>query len=143
MDEVCLFCSESLNRQNKPACTVSRGPKSIISKSIEYELHKKLTNISSINVHVECRKKYTRPGSNKGKQSVEESASVVLRSVVQEFNFRTHCFFCGEEASTRLEKNKGAKLRREIYEFRTIEIRDKVIVRAQERKDQWGDVVLA
>ena len=87
-------------------------------------------------------KKNTRPGSNKGKQSVEESASVVLRSVVQEFNFKTHCFFCGEEASTRVEK-KGAKLRREIYEFRTTEIRDKVIVRAQKRNDQWGDVVLA
>ena len=59
MDEVCLFCTESLNQQNKPTCTVSRGLKSIFTKSIEYddELHKKLPNISSINVHVECRKK--------------------------------------------------------------------------------------
>ena len=88
-------------------------------------------------------KKYTRPGSKKGKQRVEESASVVLRSFVQEFNLKTHCFFCGEEASTRVEKNKGVKLRREIYEFKTIEIREKVIVRAQERKDQLCDVVLA
>ena len=40
----------------------------------------------------------------KGKQSVEEAASAVLRSFVQEFNFKTHCYFCGEEASTRVEK---------------------------------------
>ena len=55
MNEVCLFCSESLNQRNKPTCIVSRGHKSIISKIIEYgdELHKKLTNISSIIVHVE------------------------------------------------------------------------------------------
>ena len=51
-------------------------------------------------------KKYTR------KQSVEEAAFVVLRSFVQEYNFKTHCYFCGEEASTRVEQNKGAKLRR-------------------------------
>ena len=77
-------------------------------------------------------KKYTR------KQSVEEAAFVVLRSFVQEYNFKTHCYFCGEEGSTRVEQNKGAKLRQEIYEFRTIGIRYKVIVRAQERKDQLG-----
>ena len=62
---------------------------------------------------------------------------------MQEFEFKTDCFFCGEEASERIEKRKKAKFRREIYEVRTIELREKVIARAVERGDEWGEIVQA
>ena len=145
MEEICLFCGESLKEGGQPTCTVSRGIETIIQRSLENEdgLHAKLVDCSSIVVHTNCRKNYTRPAKKLSSTVKMGPEKPNLRSEIREFDFKTDCFFCGEEASSRIEKNKGVKNRRSIYEVRTIEMRDNVISRALERGDEWGEVVLA
>ena len=62
---------------------------------------------------------------------------------MRQFEFETDCLFFGKEASARVEKNKGPKFRREIYEVKTIEMRDRAIASTFEREDESGDFVLA
>ena len=62
---------------------------------------------------------------------------------MRQLEFKMDFVFCDEEASPRVETNKVAKFWREIYEVKTIEMRDRVIARALERGDEWGDAVLA
>ena len=64
MAEVCLFFGENLYEGKRPTCTVSRGLQTVTDKSLQYEdgLHTKLEDCSSIIVHTDCRKSYTRPG---------------------------------------------------------------------------------
>ena len=59
------------------------------------------------------------------------------------FEFKTDCLFNGEEARAGVEKSEGAKFRREIYELRITEMRDKVITRTLERGDECDDIVLS
>jgi len=105
---------------------------------------------SSVTLHIDCRKKYTRP--RKGNPSagdvcnVESSLNtsvprVTLRSGDIDFDIKRDCIFCGEEASASVETKRHAKYRREIYEIRTIPSMDAVIDRGLERKDEWGDTV--
>ena len=95
-EDVCLFCGESLNQENKPTTTVSRGLQTIVDKSVEYGdgLHTKLTDCSSIIVHTDCRKNYTRRASKRfNTDNITPETPTSLRSAMQEFEFKSDCFF--------------------------------------------------
>ena len=90
MEEVCLFCGESLNQGNKPTTTVSRGLQTIVEKSVEYGdgLHTKLTDCSSIVVHTDCRKNYTRRASKCFSIHNRTPETPKLRSAMHDFEFK-------------------------------------------------------
>ena len=128
----CIYCLKRISNSDK---------------SLRYEdgLRTKLTDCTSVTVHAGCRKCYTRPGFKTKTASKDELMFETpgLHPSMGQFDFKTDCLFCDEEASARVEKNKGPKFRREIYEVKTIEMRDRAIASTFEREDESGDFVLA
>jgi len=98
----CVICRTDIDNDCDVA-TVSRGLNSLIEFSMKYndkELHKYLLSKPSVvKVHNKCRNNYT------SKQKLERSSdqtyqevveSKLLRSSAVTFDWKIHCFFCGE-----------------------------------------------
>lgn len=88
-------------------------------------------------VHQECRRRYCNPQQvakavkqSSGKME-ETSKTYSLRSREEEFNFKSHCFFCGQLAKVD-NKRKGF----DISTVRTIEMKEKMLAVCRERGDQ-------
>ena len=93
-ENICLFCGKSLNQRNKPTTTVSRGLQAIVEKSVEYGdgLHTKFTDCSSIIMHTDCRKNYTRWASKHFSTDNISPETPSLCSAMQEFEFQMDSF---------------------------------------------------
>lgn len=57
------------------------------------------------------------------------------------FDFKNQCLFCGEVADEAAEKKKSEKYRRKIKNVSTLEFKDTVIKKAEERRDDFGELV--
>lgn len=109
MDELCLLCQQPLHTSS--TVVVSKGIDALKRASIIRHdgLHEIFSE--SITLHVDCRKKYTHPSAlSKIASTVEneysEPPKKVLRSCVDEFDFKTHCLFCGELANINIERKR-------------------------------------
>jgi hypothetical protein len=129
MDELCLLCQQPLHTSS--TVVVSKGIDALKRASIIRHdgLHESFSE--SITLHLDCRKKYTHPSAlSKIASTVEneysEPPKKVLRSCVDEFDFKTHCLFCGELANINIEKKKAQQYRKSVHEVRTLEIKDTI-----------------
>ena len=84
-------------------------------------------------VHVSCRKKYT---DKKRLQVIQkpteegiEASTKVLRSSSVIFDFKKHCFFCGDFVDRNKTGNRTVA---------TLEILDSLKERCDKRNDKWG-----
>ncbi|GBN49903.1 hypothetical protein AVEN_190066-1 [Araneus ventricosus] len=89
--------------------------------------------------------KYTRPSSIRAsikQKETSESASTtssVLRSSEKKFDFKNDCFICGKPA---VVDSKYSLHRRKLVHFvSTLEIRDNIIAKCNERCDELGERV--
>ena len=109
MDGSCLICGNALTGED--SVTVTKGRTTLIEASLKRNdgLSEKFETISPLQVHVSCRKGYTRRSSIEASMApsdslspeIPETVSQNLRSSSDLFNFKVDCLFCGEEASTK------------------------------------------
>ena len=139
----CLICGLPL--QESPSVEVTRGLQTLITASLAREdgLHEQFKNKTSLQVHIDCRKQYTRrPAPNKDIEEPHKKL-LCLRSELTEFDIKLHCLFCGETANKTAELKKPRKYRRSIHEVATLTLQETVRARAKERNDKLGYLVLS
>ncbi|CAK1580968.1 unnamed protein product [Parnassius mnemosyne] len=150
MSEKCLICD---NVVEMDLCKVgSKGISGIIKASALRKDGKEtcLRNKMSGVVHNTCRRQYVRSDSIKRflrEQALSEQPSTSrgvssLRSGQSQFDFKTKCFFCTEEHDEEAERKKPYSKRRTIIKVRTTTFHNSVLLRGQERNDEWGNDVV-
>jgi len=88
-------------------------------------------------VHPECRKRYTDKRRLVGNdQCASENNAKRLRSGEDSFQWKGNYFLCGEVALDNRHPN-----RTEIYEVRTLELRERFMKLCEEREHPWNDHV--
>ena len=104
------------------------------------EIAEKLEGLSSICVHVMCRKSYTRESNIAAAINPPPRKVKTLRSSLLPFNFKLHCLFCGDKCDLSAEKKKPLD-RRNIYEIRTTTCKQSICSASVARDDEWGHMV--
>ena len=90
--------------------------------------------------HYECQKEYTneRLFQQQKRRNDAAVADVVssksLRSSVSLFEWKEHCFFCGQSA---IFDDRHPE-RSDTWCVRTVEMREKVLAKCRDRNDQWA-----
>ncbi|KAL4112100.1 hypothetical protein QTP88_015948 [Uroleucon formosanum] len=106
-----------------------------------------LNNVTSVTVHVECRKVYTHKKKIASfKREREENAAGPSnpsphKKRSSKFDFRTLCLVCGEEANEDVEKRKRQEYRRKIKQVSTLSFKDNIIKTAESHDDRLGKIV--
>lgn len=130
-DIICLLCSEIVDLNSENKCTVkSKGIKSLKAASIirgDNNIHNNLSLLDKVVLHQLCYVSYTRKRdlekltkANKLSNNENKEENVrALRSSEREFNFKTDCFFCGDEANKE-QDNKYPKEQRRGIGFVTL-----------------------
>ncbi len=150
MSEKCLICDDAVEMD---LCKV--GSKGIIGIMKASALRKdgkdtSLRSKTSGVVHNACRREYVRIDSIRRfmrEQAHSEQASTSrdgssLRSGQSKFDFKTNCFFCTEAYDEDSERKKPYCRRRTIVKVCTTTFHNSVLLRGQERKDEWGSDVV-
>ncbi|XP_028418322.1 uncharacterized protein LOC114543611 [Dendronephthya gigantea] len=140
---ICILCDEELLAEE--SVTVTRGMETI-RKSSEQRgdgIAERLDGLSSIDVHIICRKNYTRQSSIKAVLQPSPKKQKTLRSSMTQFNFKQHCLFCGDDCDISIETKKPLARRKSIHEIRTITCKTTIANAASERDDEWGQIVLS
>ena len=141
-EELCLLCGESLSKGN--TVTVTKGLSTIINISTRRKdgISQMLEGLSSIFVHVACRKTYTRDTSIESVLNPSPKKAKSLRSSLQAFDFKLNCLFCGDECDKTADQRKQLN-RRDVYEVRSIDCKESIKKAAERRSDEWGHAVRA
>ncbi|KAF0716418.1 SWIM-type domain-containing protein [Aphis craccivora] len=131
----CFICENSLSVGE--TVNVERGLQTLKNASNERDDgHLEfLNNVTSVTVHVECRK-----------EEREENAAGPCnpsphKKRSSKFDFRTLCLVCGEEANEDVEKRKRQEYRRKIKQVSTLSFKDNIIKTAESRGDGLGKIV--
>lgn len=141
----CFICCNSVTEEEDGITVKERGVKTLIesSKRRKDGKHSLLLGKTSVFVHNKCRKIYTK------EQNIEKVArgatTRVTRSVVEGFDFKKNCLFCGKDATEAFKKNETKKpisKRDTVHEIQTLGFTDSVNVAAIDRDDAWGEEVL-
>lgn len=106
-----------------------------------------LKSITSLKVHSECRKNYTRPTSVKASSTVKEqlqqgTSRLVRSGTNQGFDIKIHCLSCGNDPSFKASTKISTKYRKVVHEVRTLQIKESIKKQALLRNDEWGQLVL-
>ena len=108
----CLLCPYSGNTEVNTWVTVTRGLPSLRSCSERQEdgLHKQISKLESIYVHVSCRKLYTEPkriaaaqkrkGTDAEASSDESPTTSLCSTHPSTFNIKLDCMFCAESQAS-------------------------------------------
>lgn len=146
MADLCFICGQPLSEGE--TVNVERGLQTLKTASISRnDGHiENLNTVNSVNVHTKCRKVYISKhsiiASNRHHEDEEPSTSShPLRKKRKVFDFKSLCLFCGEEADEAAEIKKKGKYKRTISRVSSIEFKDNVIKRAEERGDLFGKLV--
>lgn len=148
LDLPCILCGKDTEGDT---IVVTKGLKTITEASILRKdgLHESLEGKSSVRVHKSCRQNYTRPSSIKAATAsppcpavcIPSTSSPVLRSLGDNFDYKTNCFFCGEKA---IVDSKIPLYRRKKFRMvATLEIKNSLLQKCEDRRDEWGDQVKA
>jgi len=147
----CCICEQSFG--NSSTVEVERGLDKLINASVERgdRKHEQLQKLTSIKVHVQCRKEYTRPSSinayKKKRENEEEVAAATsplkkkMRSSQFAFDFKNCCFICGKDADEKKENKKRKELRLKISHVCTLGFEKNIINVAKARGDEWAKAV--
>lgn len=143
MASICVICNEALGSND--TSTVGKGRETLITASLSRndgldEIFEKQTPLI---VHTDCRKNYTRPSSIKAdlrrhSQQIPTSPTCQpqLRSHEKELNFKTQCLFCATNVST--STKIPVKRRKTVYEARTLEFKENILLHASRRNYEWA-----
>lgn len=111
------------------------------SKERKDKNHLNLVGLTSLLIHTNCRKKYTRSDTIK-KDIGEATASAaqyqspkVRRSSAPAFDFKKICFLCAHSAQ---EGNKAIEKRKVIHSVTSLTFHDRIKEVASARNDTWG-----
>jgi hypothetical protein len=145
----CIFCGEQLETDT---VVVEKGLKTIIETSLRLNdgLSEKLKDQQKITVHKKCRLNYIRPTTvlatirkseipSINLPSTSSLPPVALRSTEEPFDFKSDCFLCGKNA--KIDTKSPSDRRKPIHLVTTIEIRENILKRCDEREDEWGERV--
>ena len=133
-----VCCGKGEFTESAPSVQVHhKGLNTLIRISTERkleELHNYLQEIKHVFVHHNCRRKFvdTRKRSTEG-----TFPSKKLRSSLDTFNWKLHCFLCAEPVDL---KHKD---RDKVKSVMTLPLQSNMIGKARERGDSWGSTVLA
>lgn len=153
MSQICFVCNKPLH--SNEFVTVDRGMKALIDASVERgdQFTDYLKDQKSVQVHVQCRKNYTRKSTIAAvkRQHEEEEASTSkispprTRARVSDssFCFNNCCFFCGDEVNEDYEKKRALKLRRRICRVTTLSLQESVLKVAQSRSDDIAKAIVS
>lgn len=150
-NELCLLCEERLI-ESENVC-VKKGMSTLVeaSKKRGDDKWQKWVNLSTIQVHVKCRKDYTREKSikaanRKDTTDQEERGSPIkqkIRSKETVFDFKKKCIFCFEECCEKEEKKKPLHRRQVVSRVMTLDFGKNVLDKCINRNDDWGKKVKA
>ena len=92
-------------------------------------------------LHQDCRRQYTNP--NVIKRDLKESSAITQenssrrrRSVDPQFSFSRNCYFSGQDATLN-GKKKGCN----VFQGRTLRIKEKIKEICLQRGDSWAETV--
>ena len=94
-------------------------------------------------VHKDCRREFCRPSNiekEKRKRSHEglgHTHRPARRSGSQQFDFKTHCLYCGRFIDEEYERKKS----RSVYRVTSLDVQDVVRRVCEERADDWAEEV--
>ncbi|GBM91244.1 hypothetical protein AVEN_251132-1 [Araneus ventricosus] len=142
MSEMAMFTKQPVS-----LLLIEKGLESIIQASVRVEggLQERLREKTKITVHKSCRQKYTRPSSIRASIKQKETSestritSSVLRSSEEKFDFKNDCFICGKSAV--VDSKYTLHRRKPVHFVSTLEIRDNIIRKCNERCDDLGEKV--
>lgn len=139
---LCILCGELLEEDT---VVVRKGLKTVIEASVKRDdcVHERLEGKTSVRVHKVCRQNYTRPSSIKSAIASSQSPEASLpslRSLGENFDYKTNCFICGNTAV--IDSKTELHRRKEIRMVATLEIKDNLL-QIRERNDEWGEKVKA
>ena len=138
--EHCVICKQPIDRETSPGATLTEKGCSTINRASEARIDT-VNAIPGQQVHKECRRKYCNPQQiaitvKRGKEGVQHAADTgrpALRSAEKQFNFSTDCFFCAKPAAFG-RKRKST----DVFQVRTVEVRDNILAVCHERGDAWA-----
>ena len=144
----CIVCGKAIS-SNDAAILTPKGVQAIRSASTARndDLNEKLDVTSSVAIHAECRKQYTRPSSIKTRKRkcdrplFAPASAKKMRSSESGFDFKRDYMFSGKNAC--VDSKLAVKRRRSTSEVRTLEFHNTVVQHAIRRADQLGDCVLS
>ncbi|CAG9833247.1 unnamed protein product [Diabrotica balteata] len=139
MADLCFICNKLISEG--VSVSVVRGLQTLKTASIERnDGHiNDLNTLTSVMVHVECRKVYISKHSiAASKRRAEEdetstAASPSRKKREEVFDFKTSCLFCSQVADEAIEKKKKEKYKRTISKVSTLDFKDNVLKKAEER----------
>lgn len=147
-DVSCIICNELLSVSETVTVT-SKGIRTLINYSLQRKdgLNSKFETLSTVSIHKECRKVYTRSSSIKAyiasSKNIEDfessSAPIKRRSDFQKFNFKEHCLFCGMDAV--VNPKTPTHYRKPVHLVHTLTIKQTISKYIENRNDDWGDLV--
>lgn len=124
--------------------TVGRGMPRIREASRERRDGKisRLKMMLSVNVHRKCRADYINVKciaadlKRRSDSEIEENPPL-LRSA-ERFDFKSLCLFCAAKCNLEVEKKKRQEYRENVYEVRSLTLKNSVQLMAKNRNDDWG-----
>lgn len=153
MNSSCMLCNDSLSK-GKVVSVGQKGLSTLITTSRRREdnIEENLQGKTRIDVHEECRKRYTRESSIKAdlKTSASslpasaESFSPVkkkLRCAAPAFNYTVDCLICDETCSEEIERKLNKERRRTIHQVQSTQLRESLLELCRGRKDVKAKIV--
>lgn len=142
-ENMCVICRVPFSEKGDKLTLTTKGIETLKQYSSlhgDNDLHEFLLGQQiGVNVHVSCRKKFTdKRRYEQLCESGEGAACSVppktLRSSVSVFDWKLHCFFCGEQVT--YDKYSHNSL--ENVTVRTLEIRETILLECSKRIDSWS-----
>ena len=138
-DEICTICKKEYYDGNPPIRVYAKGLKTIIRSSLKRkmtQLHDDLLRMQrndlQVLVHQECRKTLT----DSRKKITRKPYKRLRSSEERPFEWKNYCFLCSEIVELRhLDRST-------FNEAMTFTLRERLVARATERNDEWGNLVL-
>ena len=135
---LCAICKTSVDTSAPSSTLLAKGSATINQASIAR--NDSIQTIPGDVVHQECRCKDCNPHQiaksthlEKKCQAHHSNDGPVLRLSEDGFTFKTNCFFCGRTAKLR------RKRKHDVFEAKTIEIKETILKVCQEQADSWSD----
>ena len=133
----CVLCDERFDEKAPSTRVFEKGLATLKRLSKERKLdslHTRLVGMQSsgqsIKIHHSCRRKFVDT-----RQTDAEPAVKKLRSCSSVFEWKTHCFFCS------CVTDKKRQHENPVRRVMTLECRSRLLQRAEERNDTWGNLV--
>ncbi|GBL55346.1 hypothetical protein AVEN_21121-1 [Araneus ventricosus] len=148
---VCFICNKSLS-EGAVVTVKKRGIETLTKSSVLRMLPDHtdlLKDLNEIAVHRGCQKTYTNSGmiaaSIKRLSVLEQEARPSTRSKRTVFNFKNHCFMCGERITAEFlaaQKKLPFSKRNNVITVEMPSLRETVWKTAENRGDEWAHNII-